>query len=90
MAVVVFGCDVAVTLAIYFTFLVKFRETSDIFGLSLEMKRVGAFYLVALSELAHPARVCGAAEKPVHIARNGTPVPPHISPLHCDIFNRES
>lgn len=89
MAVVVFGCDVVVTLAIYFTFLVKFRETSDIFGLSLEMKRVGAFYLVALSELAHPARVWGS-RKPIRIARNGTPLPPHVNALHCDIFNRES
>jgi len=50
-AIVFFGCDVMVTLGVYFIFLVKFRKTTDIFGLSVEMKRVGAFYLVALSEL---------------------------------------
>lgn len=57
MAGVFFVVDVLVSLAIYFVFLGKFRRASDIFGLSMEMKKVGAFFLVALRECARAVGV---------------------------------
>ncbi len=47
-----FVFDVLVSLIIHLTFLGKFRQISDIFGLSLELKKVGASFVLALGECA--------------------------------------
>jgi len=52
LAGVFIAFDILASLAICITFLGKFREISDMFGLSLEMKKVGAFFVLYLRECA--------------------------------------
>ena len=42
--------DSLASMAIYVIFLGTFRKTLDIFGLSVEIKKVGVFFLVASGE----------------------------------------